>query len=149
MCLPLLKQKLLGQRNLCCGFPLMNDVILSSLRHPKVRKSSWNAQVLPLLLSNMALISVLTRVVVFKTMGMILRSEGIRWHHNFLLGPLLSMLFADIFVLCNGGKPHVEITLEIIEFTIGITCTLNLAWAVLSSLIFSNAVRKKETKVQL
>ena len=53
--------------------------ILSSWRDQRARKSSRNAQVLLLRLPNMALISVLTRVVVLKTTGMIL-SEVRGWY---------------------------------------------------------------------
>ena len=47
----------------------------------------------------------------------------------------LSVWFADIFELSNGGKPNVEITLEIIKLPVGIT-TSNLASVVLSSYSF-------------
>ena len=67
----------------------------------------------------MALISVLKRVVVLNTMGVIL--SEVKGQHDVtnLLGPTLRLVGGH-FGLNDGGKPNVEITLEIIELSFGI-----------------------------
>ena len=47
-------------------------------------------------------------------------SEGIKDDVTFCMAQL-SMWFVDIFELSNGGKPNVEITLKIIELSVGNT----------------------------